>query len=73
MNKKIKFVEGFPHSFEDENSFSPDPNHLVILDVIFQASDHPEVVNIFTQYRQKYERHDVNSKCISSRKVQSHH
>ena len=42
LNKNIKFVEGLP----------PDRSHLVILDdVIFQASDHPEVVNIFTQYR----------------------
>ena len=28
MNKKIKFVEGLPHSFEDENLFPPDCNHL---------------------------------------------
>ena len=32
MNKNIKFVEGLPHSFEDENLFPPDRNHLVILD-----------------------------------------
>ena len=52
LNKNIKFVEGLPHSFEDENLFPPDRSHLVILDdVIFQASDHPEVVKMFTQYR----------------------
>lgn len=52
MNKNIKFVEGLPDSFEDENLFPPDQTHLIILDdVIFQASDHPEVVKIFTQYR----------------------
>lgn len=46
MNKKITFVEGLPDSFEDFE------DTLVILnDVIFQASDHPEVVKIFTQYR----------------------
>ncbi len=51
-SKHIKFVKGLPDSFEDENLFPPDQNHLVILDdVIFQASDHPEVVKIFTQYR----------------------
>ncbi len=51
-NESIKFVKGLPDSFEDENLFPPDQNHLVILDdVIFQASDHPEVVKIFTQYR----------------------
>ena len=52
MNKKIKFVEGLPDSFEDAKLFPPHQSHLVILDdVIFQASDHPEVVKIFTQYR----------------------
>nr|DAC81316.1 TPA_asm: FtsK [Larimichthys croaker adintovirus] len=52
MNKKIKFVEGLPDSFDDTELFPPDQNHLIILDdVIFQASDHPEVVKIFTQYR----------------------
>lgn len=51
-NKKIKFVEGLPDSFDDEILFPPDQDHLIILDdVIFQASDHPEVVKIFTQYR----------------------
>lgn len=50
MNKKIKFVEGLPDSFENENLFPPNQKHLIILDdVIFQASDHPEVVKIFTQ------------------------
>lgn len=45
-NKNIKFVEGLPDSFEDFQ------DALVVLDdVIFQASDHPEVVKIFTQYR----------------------
>ena len=44
INKKIKFVEGLPDSFEDENLFPSDQTHLVILDdVIFQASNHPEV------------------------------
>ncbi len=53
-NKRIKFVKGLPDSFEDENLFPPKQNHLVILDdVIFQASDHPEVVKIFTQYRHR--------------------
>lgn len=52
MNKKINFVQGLPDSFEDESLFPPDQNHLIILDdVIFQASNHPEVVKIFTQYR----------------------
>lgn len=46
MNKKIKFIEGLPDSFEDFE------DTLIILDdVIFQASDHSEVVKIFTQYR----------------------
>lgn len=45
-NKNIKFVKGLPDSFEDFQ------DALVVLDdVIFQASDHPEVVKIFTQYR----------------------
>lgn len=45
-NKNITFIEGLPDSFEDFQ------DTLVILDdVIFQASDHPEVVKIFTQYR----------------------
>ncbi len=52
MNKRVKFVKGLPDSFEDENLFPPDQSHLIILDdVIFQASDHPEVVKVFTQYR----------------------
>lgn len=52
VNKKINFVQGLPDSFEDESLFPPDQNHLIILDdVIFQASNHPEVVKIFTQYR----------------------
>lgn len=43
-NTKIKFIEELPDSFKDENQ-----NHLIILEgVIFQASDHPEVVRIFT-------------------------
>lgn len=51
-NKKIRFIKGLPDSFEDESPFPADQTHLVILDdVIFQASDHPEVVRIFTQYR----------------------
>lgn len=50
--KNIKFVKGLPDSFEDESLFPPDQSHLVILDdVIFEASNHPEVVKIFTQYR----------------------
>ena len=45
-SKKIKFVRGLPDSFEDfEDTL------IVLDDVIFQASDHPEVVKIFTQYR----------------------
>lgn len=52
MNKNIKFVKGLPDSFEDDSLFPPEQTHLVILDdVIFQASNHPEVVKIFTQYR----------------------
>lgn len=52
MNKDIKFIKGLPDSFEDEDLFPPEQKHLIILDdVIFQASDHPEVVKIFTQYR----------------------
>lgn len=48
---KIKFVEGLPESFQDPDLFPPYHSHLVILDdVIFQASDHPDV-EIFTQYR----------------------
>ena len=66
-NKNIKFIEGLPDSFKDENLFLPDQNHLIILDdVIFQASDHTEVVRIFTiQASQEHECHDVDAKCIS--------
>jgi len=65
LNKKIKFVEGLPDSFGDENLFPPDQKHLIILDnVIFQASDHPDVLKIFTQYH--HQRHDVDSKCVAS-------
>lgn len=43
---------GLADSFEDESLFPPDQTHLVILDdVFFQASNHPQVVKIFTQYR----------------------
>lgn len=50
--KNIKFVKGLPESFEDDGLFPPDQTHLVILDdLVFQASNHPEVVRIFTQYR----------------------
>ena len=46
MNKRIKFIKGLPDSFEDfEDTL------IVLDDLIFQASDHPEVVKIFTQYR----------------------
>lgn len=52
VNKNIKFIEGLPDSFEDETLFPPQQSHLVILDdVLFQASDHPDTVKIFTQYR----------------------
>ena len=63
----IKFIEGLSDSFEDENLFPPDQNYLIILDdVIFQASDHTEVVRIFTiQASQEHECHDVDAKCIS--------
>lgn len=45
-NKRITFIEGLPDSFEEFE------DTLVILDdVVLQASDHPEVVKIFTQYR----------------------
>lgn len=52
LNKNIQFVEGLPDSFEDEKMFPSGKKHLIILDdAIFQASDHPEVVKLFTQYR----------------------
>lgn len=52
LNKNIKFVEGLPDSFDDEDLFPVNQSHLVILDdVIFQASNHPEVAKLFTQYR----------------------
>ena len=52
-----KFVRGLPDSLEDfEDTL------IVLDDVIFQASAHPEVVKIFTQYRHhKSVGHDVNS------------
>lgn len=44
--KPIKFIEGLPDSFDDETLFPSEQTHLIILDdVIFQASNHPEVVN----------------------------
>lgn len=50
--KNIHFVKGLPDSFDDDSLFPPDQTHLVTLDdLIFQASIHPEVVKIFTQYR----------------------
>jgi len=66
MNKKIKFVEGLPHSFQDENLFPPDQNHLVIPS---RSGENLHAV----QTSQKYERYDVDSKCISSREIQPHH
>ena len=52
QNKGVKFVQGLPDSFDDEELFPSHQDHLIILDdLIFQASDHPEVVKIFTQYR----------------------
>lgn len=52
LNKDIKFVKDLPESFDDHRLFPQDQSHLIILDdLIFQASDHPEVVRIFTQYR----------------------
>lgn len=51
-NTNIKFIKDLPESFQDESLFPPDQSHLIILDdVIFQASEHPEVVRLFTQYR----------------------
>ena len=51
-NENIRFIKGLPDSFDDETLFPSDSTHLVILDdLIFQASNHPEVVRIFTQYR----------------------
>lgn len=51
-NKNIKFVKGLPDSFENDDLFPPEKTHLIVLDdVILEASDHPEVVKIFTQYR----------------------
>jgi len=58
-----------PDSFDDEKLFPPDQKHLIILDdIIFQASDHPDVVkNLYSvSASQKHERHDVDSKCVSS-------
>lgn len=52
MNKNIKFIKGLPDSFEDEELFPVNQNLLIILDdVIFQASEHPEVVKLFTEFR----------------------
>lgn len=52
MNKGIRFVEGLPESFEDENLFPCNKTSLIILDdVLFQASEHADVVKLFTQYR----------------------
>lgn len=51
VNKRIHFLEELSDSFEVETLFLPEQFHLIILDVIFQASNHPKVVKIFTQYR----------------------
>ena len=49
--KNIKFIKGLSDYFEDESLFPPEQTHMVILDNIFQASIHSDVVDIFTQHK----------------------
>lgn len=48
---KIKFVEGIPDTLYDDELLPPHKNNLLVLDdMLFAGSEHPEIARAFTQY-----------------------